>query len=177
MTDTESARSVLGSDDVIGAFSGEYRFLSNFWLAQVEYEGVVYPSAEHAYQAAKSPDAAYRRQIADLSTPGKAKRAGQGSPDGWRDGPGCMAMYDIVAAKFTDPELARMLRATGDRLLVEGNGWHDTYWGVCSCGDCPAGQNLLGLILMLVRDTLRADADGSWNSGQRPLTGHAGEGR
>ena len=37
-------------------FQGEYRFLSNFWPAQVVFEGVTYPTSEHAYQAAKTLD-------------------------------------------------------------------------------------------------------------------------
>lgn len=139
---------------MIDLFREEYRFLSNFWPAQVEYEGVVYPSAEHAYQAAKRPEAWYRARIAALPTPGKAKQAGLGNPDGWRDGPAFLAMYDIVAAKFTDPTLAQMLRDTGDQQLVEGNHWHDNYWGRCSCGECESGDNRLGFILMMVRDAL-----------------------
>ena len=45
----------------IGEFQGEYRFLSNFWPAPVEFEGITYPSVEHAYQSAKTMDMAERR--------------------------------------------------------------------------------------------------------------------
>src|SRR4051794_3834113 len=61
----------------IGAFQGEYRFLSNFWPAEVVDEGITYPTAEHAYQAAKSLDMGGRRRIARIATPGEAKRAGE----------------------------------------------------------------------------------------------------
>src|SRR4051812_21328901 len=44
----------------IAEFQGEYRFLSNFWPATVEFEGIRYPTAEHAYQAAKTLDAKER---------------------------------------------------------------------------------------------------------------------
>ena len=37
----------------ITRFHGEYRFLSNFYPVKVEYDGVQYPTVEHAYQAAK----------------------------------------------------------------------------------------------------------------------------
>jgi predicted NAD-dependent protein-ADP-ribosyltransferase YbiA (DUF1768 family) len=43
------------------------------------------------------------------------------------------------------------LDATGDRKLVEGNYWHDTFWGVCN----GVGENYLGEILMHVRQELR----------------------
>src|SRR6185369_8674281 len=37
-------------------FQGDNRFLSNFFPAEVIYEGITYPTAEHAYQAAKTLD-------------------------------------------------------------------------------------------------------------------------
>src|SRR4051794_10492805 len=61
----------------IDSFQGEYRFLSNFWPAEVVYEGVTYPSVEHAYQAAKTLSIEERKRIASLPTPGEAKKEGQ----------------------------------------------------------------------------------------------------
>ena len=53
-------------------------------------------------------------------------------------------------------ELAEKLLATGDEEVVEGNTWHDRYWGRCKCvkheGEC---LNWLGRILMRVRADLR----------------------
>lgn len=57
---------------MIDSFKGPYRFLSNFWIATLEYEGVTYKSAENAYQAAKTSDEATKVYIASL-TPGQAK--------------------------------------------------------------------------------------------------------
>ena len=62
-------------------------------------------------------------------------------------------MEEIVRAKFTqNPELAARLMATGEKILVEGNTWGDTCWGV----DLRTGQgeNHLGRILMKVREEL-----------------------
>ena len=62
-------------------------------------------------------------------------------------------MEEIVRAKFIQhPELAARLLATGDKVLVEGNHWGDTFWGV----DTRTGQghNHLGRILMKVREEL-----------------------
>ena len=59
----------------IAEFQGEYRWLSNFWPAQVHLDGVLYQSVEHAYQAAKvhpSQRAAFR-----TCTAGQAKRLGR----------------------------------------------------------------------------------------------------
>ena len=45
----------------ITEFQNQHRFLSNFWRAEVVHEGIAYPSAEHAYQAAKTLDVAEAR--------------------------------------------------------------------------------------------------------------------
>lgn len=34
-------------------FSGPYKFLSNFFWSELNFEGLKYPSVEHAFQAAK----------------------------------------------------------------------------------------------------------------------------
>lgn len=144
----------------VASFRGEYRFLSNFWQAPAMYDGVEYPTAEHAYQAGKSTDPAVREQIRNAATPGEAKKLGaliDVRPD-WTLGRDVEVMSAVVASKFSeDPELADMLLATGDRLLIEGNHWHDNNWGSCHCGE-PAcqepGRNKLGTILMTVRAAL-----------------------
>lgn len=57
-------------------------------------------------------------------------------------------MRKIVKSKFTDIELMKKLKATGDAELVEGNTWKDFFWGICN----DRGQNWLGRILMEIRD-------------------------
>lgn len=133
----------------IAEFQGEYRFLSNFWPATVEFEGLTYPTAEHAYQSAKTLDMAERRRIAALPAPEEAKRAGRALPEraDW-----ARVRFDVmervVRDKFTrNAGLRAQLLATGDAYLEEGNDWGDRVWGVSG----GAGENRLGLILMKVR--------------------------
>jgi predicted NAD-dependent protein-ADP-ribosyltransferase YbiA (DUF1768 family) len=59
-------------------------------------------------------------------------------------------MRECIAAKFSDknPVLVLRLLGTDDAELVEVNSWHDSFFGVCSCGHCPQGDNWLGTILM-----------------------------
>ena len=67
-------------------------------------------------------------------------------------------MYDVCVAKFTMNEsLKERLLATGDEELVEGNEWHDNYWGNCTCDNCKdiPGRNQLGKTLMKVRADIR----------------------
>jgi predicted NAD-dependent protein-ADP-ribosyltransferase YbiA (DUF1768 family) len=61
-------------------------------------------------------------------------------------------MYQCVKDKFTrNQDLKEQLIATGNEELVEGNTWGDIYWGVSR----GRGKNMLGKILMRVREELR----------------------
>jgi ribA/ribD-fused uncharacterized protein len=153
----------------IQRFEHEYRFLSNFWPGEVVLGGLPFPTAEHAYQASKSRELYVRAQVADLPSPGGAKRFGQKielRPDWERVKK--QVMLTVVVAKFTQHrDLADLLVATGTRRLVEGNTWHDNYWGSCCCAKCAEadrqeywadrGLNYLGKMLMTVRDVVRID--------------------
>jgi ribA/ribD-fused uncharacterized protein len=140
----------------IAEFQGPYRFLSNFWPAEIEFEGITYPTVEHAYQSAKTMDMTERRRIAGLATPSEAKAAGHAlvvRPD-WE-----AVKFDVmekcVRAKFTrHTDLGAQLVATGEALLEEGNTWGDRIWGVYE----GQGENRLGKILMKVRSELRVTA-------------------
>ncbi|MHA3723774.1 NADAR domain-containing protein [Leucobacter sp. HY1910] len=147
------------STDPIRTFSKEFRFLSNFWSAEVILDGERYPTVEHAYQAAKRLEPEYRARIRTLERAGQAKRAGQAvTPhDEWLN-VRVQTMLQLTRQKYRHPDLARKLLATGDRSLFEGNDWHDTFWGRCLCDEHRgAGDNVLGSMLMLVRSSLRAD--------------------
>ena len=133
----------------------QYRFLSNFYEARVAYNGLVYGSNEAAFQAQKCMTEEEKIPFTGYG-PGKSKGLGRRVPlrPDWEQVK-VGIMEDIVRAKFTQhPELAAKLLATGDKVLVEGNTWGDTCWGV----DMRTGQgeNHLGRILMKVREELRA---------------------
>lgn len=64
-------------------------------------------------------------------------------------------MRRLVGQKAADHEGFRVwLLSTGDTKLVEGNWWHDQFWGSCQCRQhfYRAGKNWLGVILMQIRD-------------------------
>lgn len=137
---------------MIDSFRGEFGFLSNFYAAPAAYQGVVYPTSEHAFQAAKTLDPKERKQIQRASTPKMAKQLGRRVTlrPNW-DNIRVAIMAEIVLDKFTrNPELAELLVETGDEVLVEGNTWNDFFWGQVE----GKGQNWLGRILMAVRKQL-----------------------
>lgn len=138
---------------MIDSFRGEYEFLSNFYRTPVEFDGVLYPSSEHAYQAQKTLDGEIRAGIAHLRSAGTAKRFGtddiEARPDWKQIRVG--VMRSILAVKFAvGSALAQKLLDTGDEELVEGNWWHDTFWGVYK----GRGENWLGRLLMERREYL-----------------------
>ena len=138
---------------MVQEFKDEYRFLSNFWPQAVVYEGVTYPTVEHAYQAAKTVVRAERAWILAQDTPGQAKRLGQRLTirKDWDDIK-VSVMTDLVGQKFRDPELReRLLTIEGG--IIEGNYWGDRFWGVDL--KTGTGENHLGKILMRIRETLR----------------------
>jgi len=136
----------------IDSFQGEYRFLSNFWLCTIVYNGgYIYGSTEAAYQAAKSLNPADHVRFTRMS-PGVSKREGKRLiiRDDW-DIVKTRIMVELVRQKFTSHnDLKMLLLNTGDALLVEGNTWGDTFWGVCN----GKGENKLGKILMMVRQEI-----------------------
>lgn len=149
---------------MINKFHGEYRWLSNFWPCTIRFNGEIYPSVEHAFQAAKSQDPVVRKEIAQAPSPGSAKRMGRRVQlrPGW-DSMKQGVMLALLLVKFQDPELQAKLLATGDEELVEGNTWGDTYWGCCN----GVGENKLGKALMQVRKILRpSETKGFFNLDQ-----------
>lgn len=136
---------------MIKEFQGKYRFLSNFWPAVVVFEGLRFPTVEHAYQAAKSKDTDVWEVIRMCKTPGEAKKLGKHlrlRPD-WGQVKLAL-MEDLVRQKFSSFKLGALLVATGDQEIIEGNDWGDVFWGVCR----GKGENHLGKILMKVRKEL-----------------------
>lgn len=133
-------------------FQGEHRWLSNFWPAQVVLDGVIFPSIEPAYQAAKTHPS--QREAFRRCTAGQAKKLGRTVEmrADWAQVK-VPTMRSLIEQKFAPgTELGKKLKATGDGKIVEGNHWGDTFWG----GYRGRGQNWLGRLLVERRATLQA---------------------
>lgn len=139
---------------IIDDFRGDNEFLSNFHGGR--------KSLEHLYQALKTDSATWKARILAASTPHEAKRLGRQAPirDTWEDEK-LIVMRSLIMQKFRyRSSLSRLLAGTGSAILIEGNWWHDTFWGVCDGTRCrrphdePYGENHLGLLLMDQRAAL-----------------------
>ena len=97
-------------------------FLSNEAWADVLFEEHVYPSVEHAFQAARTRSVVQRERIRRAPTPAQARHLGQRArqrPD-W-EAHKLPILLALVRQKFDPlihPDLAQRLLATGDAALT-----------------------------------------------------------
>jgi len=140
---------------MIRQLKGQFSFLSNFYPCSINYEGIEYPSVEHAYQAAKTTSVNSKKWIASLEAPVEAKRKGRllVVRDDW-DTIKVDVMTHLCVIKFSKDPLKSLLIETFPMVIQEGNWWGDTFWGVCN----GQGDNILGKILMRVRADIIAEA-------------------
>jgi len=139
---------------VISVFKDNYRFLSNMYACNIKYNGKLWRSVEHAYQASKFSDEETINLIREQQSPYVAKKLGAAAklPSDW-DAKKLSIMEDLVREKFKNPMLRELLLQTGDARIIEGNWWGDNFWGVCK----GEGQNHLGKILMKIRAEIVAE--------------------
>lgn len=141
---------------VVMQFTGRHQFLSNFTPV------IGHITAEHLFQASKAIDREAQEIILASPTAGEAKRRGRSTliRSDW-EAIKLDVMLGVLRWKFSIPEFRQRLLATGSMQLIEGNFWHDVYWGVCIACHRPGhhkgpfGENNLGKLLMVVRKELQ----------------------
>lgn len=138
-----------------------YGAFSNLFRCEVEFEGRVYATAEHAYQAGKAAKPAVREWILQAPTPALAAMAAHGLYT-WDIVPNWASikidrMRAVLRAKFSQHEdLRQLLLDTGSRRLVEAgttNNAVNRFWGEVN----GKGENTLGKLLMELREELRKE--------------------
>ena len=148
----------------ITSFKNQYFFLSNFSPSNLLISGLIFPTVEHYYQAMKATSYEDYLAIHSASTPSQAKKMGKIiriRPD-WKQVKESIMSYALYN-KFSDMILQNKLLSTGTEELIEGNDWHDYYWGIDN--KTGKGQNKLGKLLMQVRDYYQSIADSNYKVG------------
>lgn len=134
-----------------------YGAFSNLYKRPIEFEGVTYPTSEHAYQAGKAVKPAVRQWILSAPTPALAAMAAHGLYV-WDVVPNWAEikfdrMRAVLRAKFDQhADLRELLLSTGEARLVEAgtvNNAVNRLWGEVE----GKGENMLGLMLMELRAT------------------------
>jgi len=135
----------------------EYGCFSNFSAHPIELKGKVWPTSEHYFQAQKFAGTPHEEEIRKTASPAVAARKGRSRkrplrPD-WEDVKDDI-MREAVLAKFEQhAEIRETLLSTGDDEIIEKT-TRDYYWG---CGTEGTGKNMLGVILMEVREKMRSE--------------------
>jgi hypothetical protein len=144
--------------NVIDRFTKEsgHEYLSNFYPSTVRFEGNLYPTVEHAYQASKTTDLKLREIIRKAPGPMEAKKLGRCLQlrEDWEN-VRIDIMQCLIKEKFSNPFLRGLLLKTESSDLVMVNMWNDRFWGVCR----GTGENWLGKILMETREELKKDKE------------------
>ena len=149
--DNKLCMSITVSLPVIDKFNGNNYYLSNFSQIPLEFAGIKFQNSEAAFQSMKCKNKEDRIKFSD-SNPSLAKRRGRSIElrDDWETVKE-QIMYSICLAKFSqNSSIGKKLISTFPHILIEGNTWGDTEWGVSN----GMGENKLGLILMKVREDL-----------------------
>jgi len=143
---------------IIKEFKGKYNFLSNFYPAKIVIDGLEYATTEHYFQSMKFLDPEIQKKIRNTPTPSLAKKLSKRykKREDWYD-ISLEVMEKALRAKFSILKLRRMLLATEDMYLQEGNRWSDTFWGVDL--NTGKGENHLGRLLMKIRAELNKNID------------------
>lgn len=144
------------SGDVVGFYEREFFVFSNFSSFQVEWRGELWPTSEHAYQAAHFFDTAPELAQAIRETRSAheayklAKANADRAPVDWHDTKEA-TMLDICRRKLAQhPYIRQKLLETNDVLMVEDSP-KDSFWG---WGPDKKGYNALGKAWMRLRDEL-----------------------
>lgn len=137
-----------------------YGCFSNFAPYPVEIGGRVWPTVEHYFQAQKFAGTQHEEEIRLADSPNEAARMGKKRNKPLRNGWESVkddVMREAILAKFRQhADIRQTLLATGDAVLVEHTR-SDSYWGD---GGDGTGRNMLGKILVEVRQQLRAETQG-----------------
>ncbi len=158
----DEIRFYRASEEPYGAFSNLYR-------REISFEGEVFATSEHAYQAGKARKQEVRAWLMNAPTPALLAMAAHGLYY-WDIAPGWSKikfnrMREVLRAKFSQHEdLRELLLATGDARLVESatvDNAVNRLWGEVN----GHGKNMLGTMLMELRTELRAAGTGTATSG------------
>jgi ribA/ribD-fused uncharacterized protein len=132
-----------------------YGEFSNFAPFPIALKGKTWKTSEHYFQAQKYPGTPREEEVRMAKTPSEAAKLGRSREHPLRrdwESVKDNIMREAVRAKFTQHlELRAMLLATEDAKIVEHTE-NDSYWGD---GGDGSGRNMLGQILMEIREELR----------------------
>lgn len=139
---------------MIVSFRGDFDFLSNMYLTNINYKGKLFKSVENAYQWMKCRDDKIWSEKCLTYAPHKIKIESKklDYDKQWFDFNKLLIMEELLRIKFNDDDLMFKLLITKNQNIIEGNFWGDRFWGVDLGVNPNLGENHLGRLLMKIRD-------------------------
>lgn len=133
----------------------EYGCFSNFSKHGFELDGKYWMTSEHYFQAKKFIGNEYEEQVRMSSTPMEAANMGRdrNKPlrNDWEEVKDDIMRRAVLEKFKQNNDAKKILLSTGDKEIIEKT-TKDYYWG---CGTNGTGGNMLGKILMEVREILK----------------------
>lgn len=146
-------------DTIIYFYTPKHYFLDNFSAFSIVYQDTLWPTVEHAYQAAKFDDITIIERIQKAGSPSEAKDiAHEGDVIPlirlhWEDEK-IDVMRNLLRQKVIQhPKVRKKLLETGEVMIVE-NSPTDSFWG---CGLDKKGENWLGKLWVEIRSEIQGD--------------------
>jgi len=156
-------------------FWGKDDPFSNFYYTPFKHKNILFKWSEQAVMYEKAMlfgSIQVAKEILRAPTPQACKQLGRSrkiafNQDVW-DEQKETVYFNVLLSKFSNPKLKKVLLETNDKLLAEASPY-DKIWGIGYAWDHPnalypdrwKGQNLLGKVLMDVRETLKVNAEGN----------------
>jgi hypothetical protein len=133
----------------------QYGCFSNFSPHGFELDKLYWHTSEHYFQAQKFVGTTHLEQIRLVKTPKEAAKMGRERTrplrQDWEQVKDDIMRQAVLCKFTTHADIREILLDTGNQELIE-NSPIDWYWG---CGSDGTGKNMLGIILMEVREILR----------------------
>lgn len=138
-----------------GVSEKPYGCFSNFAAYPFELDGVIWPTTEHYFQAQKFAGTEHVEELRAVTSPMVVARMGRSRSRplraDWNEVKDDVMRRAVLRKFETHADIRELLLGTGDEELVEKTS-DDYYWG---CGTDGTGKNMLGKILVEVREELR----------------------
>ncbi|MBW4644457.1 MAG: NADAR family protein [Goleter apudmare HA4340-LM2] len=133
----------------------QYGCFSNFSPHGFVLDDLYWSTSEHYFQAQKFIGTPHVEKIRLVKTPKDAAKMGRERtrplrPD-WEEVKDDIMRKAVLCKFATHADIREILFSTGNAEIIE-NSPIDWYWG---CGADGSGKNMLGIILMEVRERLR----------------------
>ncbi|TKI62027.1 NADAR family protein [Lysinibacillus mangiferihumi] len=133
----------------------EYGCFSNFSPHGFELDGFFWETSEHYFQAQKFVGTELEERIRISLSPMEAAKMGRdrrNQPRGdWEEVKDSIMKKAVLKKFCTHKDIQAILLSTEDKVIVEKTS-NDYYWG---CGNDGSGKNMLGKILMEVRELIK----------------------